>query len=251
MPKEKKEKIDKKIKSSGKGQRFADMSATAEIIEEPKLDEAVPETGKKTEKKKTPRAARVRGKKYQSAKKLIDPAKAYPIKEAVELLKRVSLANFDSSVEAHFNVTDKGLSGNATLPHFKGKARKIAIFDEKVEAVIKSGKLDFEILLAKPADMPRILPLAKILGPKGLMPNPKNDTLTDDPKKVAEKLAAGGFHYKTEKDFPVIHTVIGKLSQPDKGLIANLETLIAAINPKKITKTVIKSTMSPGIKIAF
>jgi len=250
MAKEKKDKQkeEKKIKSSGKGERFADMSATAEIIKEPDVTEEIV-SSEKGEKK--PKASKTRSKKYKDAKKKIDPAKTYPIKEAITLLKDISSTKFPSSVEVHLNVVEKGLSGEASLPYFKGKEKKIAIFDEKTEKEIKAGKVDFDILLATQADMPKILPLAKTLGPKGLMPNPKNGTLTPDPKSAKEKFSSGGMHYKTDKDFPIIHVSIGKLEQPETELIANFEALIGAINPKRITKTIVKSTMSPAIKISL
>lgn len=253
MAKVKKEKTDKKIKSSGKGERFADMSATATVIEEPDLTATsnLSNSSNESNSPKVAKAARVRGKKYLSSKKQVELGKAYPIKEALELLKKVSYAKFGGSVEVHLNVIEKGIFGEVSLPHFQGKARKIAIFDEELGEKIKAGKVDFEVLLATPADMPKILALAKILGPKGLMPNPKNGTLVPDPKKAAEKFSGGGMHYKTDKDFPIIHLTIGKLVQPEEELVANFETLVKAVNPKKIIKAIIKSTMSPAIKISF
>lgn len=255
MAKEKKDKDkekEKKIKSSGKGERFADMSAEATIIEEPDLeavkDEEAPEAPQKAKE------PRVRGKKYQKAKTKVDRNKAYSAKEAFELLKEISFAKTKGVVEVHLNVSQKGLSGEVTLPHFAGKARQVAIFSEELAEKIKEGKIEFDILLASSADMPKILPLAKTLGPKGLMPNPKNGTLVPDPqalKKAQEKFSGNALFYKTEKDFPLIHLVIGKLEQPTKELVENFEALIKAISPKNIRKAVVKSTMSPGIKVAF
>lgn len=252
MPKEKKDKKSKKekvkkVKASGKGVKMADMSATAVIIDvgaqlpvRPLADDAP-----------APKTPRVRGKNYLQAKKMIDKSKVYPIKEAIELLKKLSLAKFDQTVELHLNVLEKGLFGEVNLPYFKGKARKIAIFTDELGVEIKSGKINFDILLATPSDMPKILPLAKILGPKGLMPNPKNGTVVPIPEKALEKFGAGAVHFKTEKDFPLIHTVVGKLNQPTEELTANFEVFIKAVKPQNITKAVIKSTMSPSVKIAF
>ncbi len=182
MPKEKKDKkikkeATKKVKASGKGIKTADMSADAVIIDVGAHQDApVSDVGAHHDApvSNISKAPRVRGKNYLQAKKMIDKSKIYPVKEAIELLKKLSLAKFDQTIELHLNVLEKGLFGEANLPHFKGKARKIAIFSDEIGAEIKSGKINFDILLATPADMPKILPLAKILGPKGLMPNPKN-----------------------------------------------------------------------------
>ena len=250
MPKNKEDKTSKKVKSSGKGEKFADMSATAAIIEEPDLTKAT-EVIVPSEETKRPKASKVRGKKYQNNKKLIELGKSYPVNEAIELLKKVSYAKFGGSVETHLNVIEKGISGEVSLPHFKGKERKIAVFDEELGEKIKAGNVDFDLLIATPADMPKILPLAKVLGPKGLMPNPKNGTLVPDPKKAIEKLSGGGVYFKTDKDYPIIHLTIGKLNQPSEELVANFEVMIKAVNPKKITKVIIKSTMSPAIKVTW
>ena len=248
MPKEKKDKkikkeATKKVKASGKGIKTADMSADAVIIDVGAHHDAPVSNISK--------APRVRGKNYLQAKKMIDKSKIYPVKEAIELLKKLSLAKFDQTIELHLNVLEKGLFGEANLPHFKGKARKIAIVSDAIGAEIKSGKSNFDILLATPADMPKILPLAKILGPKGLMPNPKNGTVVSNPEKAMEKFGTGAVHFKTEKDFPLIHAAIGKIKQPSKELVANYEAFIKAVNPKNITKSIIKSTMSPAIKVTF
>jgi len=249
MAKEKKETKEKKIKSSGKGERFADMSATAVIINEEEIEkelqQAVPETTRTTKE------SRVRGKKYQKAKKMVDPTKTYSLKDALELLKKISFGQFNGTVETHLVVLEKGLSGNVNLPHFVGKARRIVIFNESLVPEIKAGKINFDVLLALPADMPKILVLAKVLGPKGLMPNPKNGTLVSNPEKAMSNFSASALHFQTEKDFPLIHAAIGKLNQPTEELVVNFEALVKAINPKNIKKIIIKSTMSPAIKVSL
>lgn len=251
QPKEKQEKKEKKktVKVPGLagGQRLKDMGATAVIVEEPVL-EKVPEVPKAP---KAPKVKKVRGKNYQNAKKMVDPTKNYSIEEAIKLVKKTSYSKFGGSIEAHLNVSKKGLSGEVQLPYFKGKSKKVAVFDNEILEKIKEGKIDFEVLLATPADMPSLVPFAKILGPKGLMPNPKAGTIVDDPQKAAEKFSQPKFNYKTEPDFPLIHTVIGKFDQPDKELVDNFQTLVAGIGPTNIQKAIIKSTMGPGIKVNF
>jgi large subunit ribosomal protein L1 len=249
MPQEKKPKTEKtkKVVKAGKGERFADMSAGAVIIDEAaiKKDLEAPQEVKKA------REPKVRGKQYQAAKKLVNQSKAYSPKEALELVKKTTFGKFKGTMEAHLNVWEKGLSGEVSLPHFAGKARRVVVFNDEVGSEIKAGKVNFDVLLASPADMPKILPLAKILGPKGLMPNPKNGTLVPDPEKALKNFSGNALHYQTEKDFPIIHTVVGKVEQPTEELLENYQALIKAINPKNIKKAVIKSTMSPGIKVAL
>lgn len=243
----KKEAKIKKGKISGKGERFADMSDTAVIIDEAAIESQLAETPEAVKKAK---AVKVRGKKYQNAKKLLGQ-RAYPFKEALELLKKISFAKFNAAIEVHLNVLSKGLEGNINLPYFQAKAKKVVIFDETIAEAVKSGKIDFDILLATPADMPKILLLAKILGPKGLMPNPKNGTLIPDPKKALSNFSGNALHFKTEKDFPVIHTIVGRIEQPTEELEANFKALVKAIGEKNIKKAVLKSTMSPGVRVSL
>ena len=115
---------------------------------------------------------------------------------------------------------------------------------------MKDGKIDFDVLLATAEMMPKLVPYAKLLGPKGLMPNPKNGTLIKS-KKEAKKFGGNTMTIKAEKAEPVIHTTFGKVSQKPKELEENLETILKAIGKKQIVKAYIKSTMSPSVKIAL
>lgn len=234
----------------GGGQRLKDMSATEVIIKEPTLTEDAEET-RETKTPKVIKVPKVRGKKYQDAKKMIDKNKIYSLEEALKLAKKTSYSKFGGSIEVHFNVTKKGLSGDAQLPYLKGKEKKVAIVSPEILEKIKAGKLDFDILLAAPADMPKLISFAKVLGPKGLMPNPKNGTIVPDPEKAKEKFSQPKFTYKTEPDFPLIHTIIGKFDQKDEELIANFKALVKAIGPTNIQKAVIKASMGPAIKVSL
>jgi large subunit ribosomal protein L1 len=244
---EKQEKAVKKVARAGKGERFADMSEGAVIIDEAAIEKGLeaPQEAKKA------RESKARGKQYQVAKKLVDSNKIYPPKEALELVKKASFGKFNGAVEVHLNVLEKGLAGEVTLPHFSGKSRRVAIFTDELASEIKAGKVNFDVLLASPADMPKILPLAKVLGPKGLMPNPKNGTLVPDPEKALKNFSGNALHYQTEKDFPIIHTIIGKVEQPTEELLENYQAFVKAVNPKNIKKATVKSTMSPGIKVSL
>jgi len=99
--------------------------------------------------------------------------------------------------------------------------------------------------------MPKILPFAKLLGPKGLLPNPQNGTLVSDPQKASQNIAVSAIRVKTEKEAPVVHLAIGKLAQKEEELLANLQTVISAINPQNIKKAFLKSTMSPSLKLSL
>jgi large subunit ribosomal protein L1 len=250
----------KEVLKSGKQQgRLTDMGQIAleeaEKIKKKsaKLEE---ETAKETlevaqEKiKKQKRKTRSRGSRYLTARKLVDRAKLYPLKEAVSLVKKTSLSRFPGSVELHLITQKEGLSGEISFPHPTGKTAKIAIASDALLAKIKKGKTDFDVLLASPEMMPKLAPLAKILGPKGLMPNPKRGTIDENPKKLAKKLS-GKTRYKAEKKAPLIHLVVGKTDQPEKELVENVETAFQAIGKTNLQKAVLAPTMGPGIKISL
>ncbi len=210
------------------------------------------------------------GKKYQNAKKLVEN-RLYSVSEAIALLPKTSITSFDPSVEVHFNVVDKNIKGSTTLPHevkSKKKEIKYLIFsskqstlnqksiiwgDEKTIDDIQTGKLkpnrDFNLVISTPEFMPSLAKIAKILGPAGLMPNPKNGTITEDVQKTIKSQDAEGYKFKTDPNAPVVHAKIGKLSQKSEELSDNLKTLILAIGPSKIKKAVIVTTMGPAVKL--
>ncbi len=195
------------------------------------------------------KAKKNHGKHYRKAAKLVKKGRYYPLAEAVALVKKTSISHFVGNLEAHFVVRQVGKLGEVRLPFAGGKKKRVVIADDKVVAAIKAGKLDFDILLANPKMMPKLLPFARVLGPQGLMPNPKNGTLTPDPEKAKEKFNQAGLTLKTEKKAPVLHLIIGKLDQPDKELIANLEAIINTLGKNNIQKLVLTATMGPGIKV--
>lgn len=195
------------------------------------------------------RQAKVRGKKYRAAKAKIDVTKYYPLKNAVKLVKETSIGKFVGKIEAHVTVFDIGTVGEIVFPHLEMAKKIIVVTNDAVVAAIKEGKIDFDILIATPATMPKLLPFARLLGPKGLMPNPKNGTLTDKPDEAVKKLSVAKLIIKTEAKAPVIHLVVGKISQPETELAANVAELIKVINPSKIRKLALCATMGPSIKI--
>lgn len=192
---------------------------------------------------------KVRGYKYKKAKNKIDQNKLYTIKEAIKLVRDVNMTKFDATIELHI-ITKKDINVNINLPHSFGKSKKIEITDESTIEKLKSGKIDFDVLLATADMMPKLVPFARILGPKGLMPNPKNGTLIKNAKD-ASKFSASSLTVKTEKKQPVIHTIAGKFSQKDNEIEENIHSIISSVSSKNINKIYLKSTMSPSIKLKF
>lgn len=192
---------------------------------------------------------KVRGKKYQKVKKLVDTKKMYSIKDAVNLLKKLKFAKFDESVELHLNVDVEGLKGEVELPHATGKTTKVRIVDDKVLEEIEKGKLDFDILITHPQYMPKLAKFAKVLGPKGLMPNPKAGTISPKPEEVAKKFSKGAIRWKTEPKAPIIHQMIGKISLEEKAIGENASAFLAVVGKAHIHSAFIKTTMSPSVKL--
>ena len=229
-------------------EKMAKLAKEVEKVQEHGIKEKGEE--KKAKKK---RRARLRSKKYQQLLTKIDHNKHYDIKEALPLLREISYASFDASVELHINTVEKGLRGMVSLPHGTGKQLQVAIADEStIEKIIEQvtkGKIDFDLLVAHPQVMGKLARIAKFLGPRGMMPNPKNGTISQKPKELAEKLKKGEVSWKTESEFPIVHQMIGKLSFKDTQLAENFQALVKAISAPKIKNVTLKSTMSPGIKL--
>jgi len=197
------------------------------------------------------KVAKKRSKKYLAAKAKIDVNKYYLLKEAVELVKETSFSKFEGKIEAHVTILDIGNVGEINFPHLETSSKKVVILNDTILAELKDGKINFDILIATPATMPKLLPLARILGPKGLMPNPKNGTLTDKPEDSLKKLSVAKTILKTEKKAPVVHIIVGKTSQKNEEIIANIEELIKTIKANKIKKIALCATMGPSIKISI
>jgi large subunit ribosomal protein L1 len=195
------------------------------------------------------KVARVRGKKYKAVKKKIDVLKLYPLKEAIKLVKETSISKFDGKVEAHLTVVDIGNLGEISFPHLETGTKRIVVLNDTILAEIKEGKVNFDILIATPTTMPKLLPFARLLGPKGLMPNPKSGTLTEKPEDAVKRLSVAKTMVKTEKKAPVVHIVVGKVSQPNEELEANVSELIKIIKFPKIKKLALCATMGPCVKV--
>lgn len=236
--------------------RLTDMGSV--MLEELEKQEEKAETAQKTKKgkketKKSKKAKKKRPKKthskrYQALKKSVDRSQPYPLSEAIKLLLKISNSKIDETVELHF-LTEEKLSGTLNLPHGTGKSQKIEIASEKTLSQLKKGQINFDVLISSPQMMPKLAKYAKLLGPKGLMPNPKNNTIADKPEELVKKMAKGAVHYKTEAKAPLLHLIIGKLSFGEKKLLENLKESFKEIKLKNIKKAVLTSTHSPGIKL--
>ncbi len=208
-----------------------------------------PEKEEKKEKTKK-RRIKTRGKKWQAAKAKIDKTKLYPLEEAVKLVGETSYSAFDGSVELHLVIRKEGFSQQVELPFSPGAAKKVEVANEKTIKALKEGKIDFDILLATPEMMPKLVPFAKLLGPKGLMPNPKNGTLIKN-EKEAKNFSGNKIVVKSERKAPLIHTTVGKVSQKEKELAANAQAILTAVGPRQIVKGYLKATMGPAVKLAI
>jgi len=242
---EKKKKKQKKSLKEEKGVRVSGLKGGERVVAVGA--EPLPEKEeKKTEKiKKKPK---VRSKKYQAARAKIDKTKAYPLTEAIKLVKETSYSSFDGSVELHVVTKKVGTSANVTLPHSTGKEKKIEVAKETTIKKLEKGKIDFDVLLATPDMMPKLVPFAKLLGPKGLMPNPKNGTIIKSASE-AKKFSANKMNLKTEKKAPLIHTSVGKVNLKQKELEENIEAVLSGIGKRQIVRAYLTSTMGPSVRI--
>lgn len=191
---------------------------------------------------------RLRGKKYREVVKLIEAGKEYAIEEAVELVKKTSITKFDAAIELHAKVKGESVRGTIVLPGGTGKTKKVAVADDDTIEKIAAGKLDFDVLLATPAQMPKLAKHAKVLGPKGLMPSPKAGTVTEDIEKVREEISGGRIEYRADKN-GVIHMSIGRVSFKSEKLVENFKTMEPLLLAAKVSSISLASTMGPGVKV--
>jgi len=221
-----------------------------------------------------------RGKKYTELAKKLTQKADYTIEEGLKLLKETSYTKFDSTAEVHFNLNidaakaDQAIRGTLNLPHGSGKKVRIAaiVSDEKAKAAkeagadeagledliaqFEKGKVNFDVVVATPDVMKQMGKVAKILGQKGLMPNPKAGTVTDNITKTIKELRAGRVEYRNDKEGNV-HSIFGKLSFKDEELENNLKAFLRVLRDAKpatikgsfINSITLTSTMGPGIKL--
>lgn len=220
----------------------------AEAVEEEKTEEE-----KAADKRKAARAAKkAHSKRYHTEYAKIDHNQIYPIEEAIEKVLETSKVKFDATIEAHIRLSIGNIRSTITLPSGAAKEKKVAIVDDKnVEAFVaevKTGKIDFDVLISTPSAMPKLAQLAKVLGPKGLMPNPKAGTVVEDTKTAAEEIKSGKVEYRQDGN-KIIHIAIAKVSFGAEKIKANLEALIKALPKNKLVAIYLTSTMGPSVKV--
>lgn len=233
------------------GERVVAVGPTEEELA--RVEETKEETGaeplkKKKVVKKTKK--RERSKRYQAALEKVDKNKTYGVSQALEILEQVK-KNYDETVELHINTLTSGISVNTTLPHGTHKKTRVAVATDSLIEEIEKGKVAFDVLLAEPSMMPKLAKVAKVLGPRGLMPNPKAGTITNDPEGAAKKFEGGQLRIKTEAKSPVVHVSVGKVSFGPKKLSDNIDAVLVALKKENIKKAVLKSTQSPAIKLSI
>lgn len=278
-PKAEKETFAKAGKRSKKSVEAAEAEAerqakkaetkAAEAINKPKG--AIPVTRPRIER---------RGKKYQEVAKLIDKNKTYSLTDAITLALKTNPAKFDATVELHARLgvdprqADQNIRTTIVLPHGNGKDVRVAVFapldevkkakaagadiaaDEEFTKQLEKGTIDFDVLIATPAYMPKLGKFARLLGPKGLMPNPKAGTVTTDIEKAVKEAKAGKVEYRVDKQ-AIVHIGVGKTSFKPEQLTENAETFLESLKqqkPASIKGTYIKSlylTTSMGPSIAI
>jgi len=222
-----------------------------------------------------------RGKKYKESLKLIEPGKLYDPKDALELVQKVAKAKFDESVEVHVKLgvdprhADQQVRGVVVLPHGTGKTLKVLVFakgekakeaeaagadfvgaEELVTKIQNENWFDYDVVVATPDMMGAVGRLGKLLGPKGLMPNPKSGTVTFDVAKAIAEIKAGKVEYRVDKT-SIVHVAIGKVSFGTEKLLDNFRTLMEAVIKAKpaaakgtyLKSVTLTSTMGPGIKV--
>ncbi len=262
----------------GKPQPPVDSQDQKLETEQPVEPEQILEPTEQVEKKapsakpkKTKKQKHHLGSNYKKARELVEN-KLYSTKEALELLPKTSFTKFDPAVEIHFGVSEKNIRGTVNFPHRKDQKKKEKTYliftdkkftsenknvvwaNEKTIEDLESGNLkpakDFDIVVATPHFMPSLAKVAKILGPRGMMPNPKNGTVTENIQKFLEESSSSvASEFKTDPSAPVVHVKIGKLSQKPEELAENLKALTTSIGTSKIKKAWITTTMGPAIRI--
>ena len=220
------------------------------------------------------------GKKYLEAAKKVDPKKLYSVADAMKLVKETSYANFDASVEVSYNLSvdpkqaDQQIRGSLVLPNGTGKTQKVIVFAEGAQAdqakaagadevgsddlvqKIQNGYLDFDVVIATPMMMAKVGRLGRILGSKGLMPNPKTGTVTMDIEKAVKNVKAGQVEYRVDRQ-AAIHAAIGKVSFTDEQLVQNFDALRdvilrarpASAKGQYIESVAVAATFGPGIRL--
>ncbi len=195
------------------------------------------------------------GKKYNKVHKDLQnelkksSSQSMTLEDAVSFLIANKYVKFADTLEVHINTLEQGLKGEADLPHSTGKIAKVAVVDDSVLENLEKGIIDFDILVATPSMMPKLTKYAKILGPRGLMPNPKSGTVGVNTAEIVKRFSGNVIRYKTEPKAAIIHLVVGKTKMGQELLVQNCQAIIKAVDKKNIKSIYISSTMSPSVQV--
>lgn len=245
----------KETKTAARPSDGSEVTEETKVIKEEKKTKASKATQKKGK-------AKYRSKKYLEAAEKVEKSKRYALSEAIDLAKLTSYTKFDGSLELHLGTNSKNIRGLVSLPFASGKKLKVLAFgkgaedsgadivgdDDKLNEIIR-GITGFDVIVTTAEWMPKLARAAKVLGPRGLMPSPKNGTITNDLKKAVSEIQSGKVEYKTQKDSQVIHLMVGKVSQDTNEVAQNTKILFNAIGKTKIKKAVISPSMGLGVKV--
>jgi len=262
--------------SMGEPENIFDIDdASVEEVADSALSEVTGEvTAEGAEVKKAKKAPKIKGKKLKSAQAQVEKNKKYSVDDAIVLLKKVSYSKFVGTIEVHIELADKEQRGTLSLPHGTGKTVKVLALvpDAKIKEAtdagadfvggqelanrIKSGELnagkDFNAVVADPTVMPVLAPLAKILGPKGMMPNPKNGTVGPNVGQLVTNLKKGQVSFKAEAtNVALVHLPVGKVSLDKEKIAENIQTVVSHFGATKIRTIHLSATMAPSIEITL
>jgi large subunit ribosomal protein L1 len=281
----KKKRLAEKSARIGEPENIFDVEKLEETPKQTGAETQVPKEGSEatiavesgdtpTEEVKVPRKPKVKSKKYKEAKALVEKNKSYPIDEAIEIIQKASYSKFPGTIELHLTLADKELRGTLALPHGSGKTVKVLAFvpDAKIKDATEAGATyaggqqiadqikkneivpgrDFNAVVADPSAMPVLAPLARVLGPKGLMPNPKTNTVGTNIAQLVANLVKGQVTYKAETPNPyLVHMPMGKVTFTKEQLTENYNTIIQNFGTSKVKKVTLSATMSPGVQVTL
>lgn len=277
-------KAEKPAAKAGKRSEKAQKEAEAKIEKEERKakGDTTPQEGTKIKSTQKPTRSRLvrRGKNYRNVAEKIEKGKAYSLKDALELATKTSVGKFDATVEIHINLNvdprqaDQNIRGTISLPEGTGKTVRVAVFadaanqekatkagadivgEEDLLAKLDKEQLDFDVLISTPQNMAKLSKYARLLGPRGLMPNPKSGTVTANVAKAVQEAKAGRVEYRVDKQ-AIVHQGIGKVSFGSTKLLNNAKVFLDNLNANKPTSikgalvkgVSVTTTMGPGIKV--
>lgn len=281
------EAVEKTVAKAGKRSEKAlkEVEAKQEKEERKAAHDTTPQEEVEARVKKGPKPVtrpklERRGKKYQNAAKLVEAGKVYSLAESLELATKTSPSKFDASVEMHVRLgvdprqADQNIRATVSLPHGSGKTIRVAVFapdteheaakkagadivgDEDLLKMLDKGEINFDVLITSPAYMPRLGKYARLLGPRGLMPNPKSGTVSTDVVKATSEAKAGKVEYRVDKQ-AIVHLSIGKVSFGSTKLVDNAKAFVDSLMSQKpsslkgayVKSVTVTTTQGPGIKV--